>query len=275
MALDLGVTPHGLIDIELGDRRYTFENQVLNAGWAAMLSQVNADTAVPRWLTFGTEATEPDANDPGLLAPALETEREAKAIRYGGQLDVTRLRAYSEATVEFEYAPGELAGEWNELSLAFEPGYRRPFNRALIRDENGVACPLIVLSSEPVKLTLRLRLVFSGWGQRIALPEFGQYGVLTPDSQLAGEQGGLWRQGLPMPRADFGNVLARPEGLAAGNGAVTHYFAVAPSVDWHASRLTLQGGAGQSLCHIDLERPITKPAGLTYYLRAHLQVRRI
>lgn len=274
MAVDLGVSPRGSVEIELDGRRWAFENQVLNTGWRTLLERVTADTAVPRWLSFGTDATEPSAEDPGLLARVPETEREVSAVRFGGLVDAGRLTAYSEASLDFEYPSGALTGEWSELGLAFGAGYNAPFNRALVRDENGVACPLIVLSSQTVRVTLRLRLMFTGWGQRILLPALGQSGLITPDPQIAGKEGGLWRQGLPMPRALLGGVSARPEGLDTGDGRVAHYFAVAPSVDWTASRLTLQGGAGQRLCHIDLDEPITKPAGLAYYLRADLQVGR-
>ena len=276
MAIEFGVVPEGRFEIHSGTGHRRFANTILDAGWREWLHRMPqpAYSLVPQWLCFGEGDSEPSANDTGLESPQFDTQREASNTRHGGLVDAGTLSGYSEVIVDFDYPEGALAGVWQELGLSFAPQGVQPFNRALIRDENGVAAPLVVLGDEPVKVRVRLRLSLKGWGSPLELSDLNTQAVFSLDSNLADDQYGAWRQGLPMLGGEIAGARGRFETLDPDSGMAKVYFGLSPAQMLEASRVSLFGRLGKPLCHLDLDQPLIKPAGRAMYLRAFIHAMR-
>lgn len=168
MAITFGVKATGSIEITVGNAVRKFPNVVLDDGWHRLASKsgLSEGSMVPKWLRFGIGTTEPSESDAGLEERIDSTTKQATSVTYGGLIDATRQSAYSEALVRFDYAAGEITGEWTELGLSYDEDYAEPYNRALVRDENWFPAPLLVLSDQPVTVFVRLRIHFDqDWGR--------------------------------------------------------------------------------------------------------------
>lgn len=275
MALDLGVTPTGQVEIRVGGRARRFDNLVLDAGWASLLARTGDDDGdmVPRWLSFGTGDGDPHPGQGGLEQRVASSEKQASSVEYGGFVDATTLTAYSEAVVRFDYEAGELTGDnWSELGLAYGEGYSEPYNRALIRDENREPVPLVVLSDEPVTVYVRLRLYMTGWGSTVSLNNLGATGTLTVESAVASETEGIWLKGFPIVSAAMGGETGQQEALDLSVPTCKHYFAVSPSGSLSASRIQYRARDGATHLSVDLDPEIEKPDGLALYLRVRITI---
>lgn len=278
MALDLGVEPTGLVEVVTHRQRRRFSNLVLDRGWGALLERMDGDDGamVPRWLSFGTGDSDPEPSDQGLEQRVSSTEKEAESVSYGGQVDAGSLTAYSEAVVRFDYEAGELTGEWVELGLAYGSGASEPYNRALIRDENNVPTPLLVLPSEPVTVYVRLRLHIAGWGKVVSFPvnDQGQESTLNIDPSLASESQGLWLKGLPLKSAVIGGLDGQREGFIPDESSASFYFATSPWESWNASRITVKARDDSPMLRLDLSPRIESPAGTSLHLRFRITMKK-
>ncbi len=276
MALDLGVTPTGQVEIQVGDRRRRFDNLVLDAGWLSLLNRMNdVDGAmVPTWLHFGTGDSDPEPGDIGLEQRSTGTAKAETSREYRGLVDAGNLTAYSEVVVRFDYAAGELTGEWAELGLSYDEGYGEPYNRALVRDENGEPTSLIVMSYQPVTVYARLRLYLTEWGQTVDLSDSidGLTGKLSMEGNIASATQGLWLKGFPTFSAEMGGVTSKAEGFDVTVPTVKQYFAVAPPGAWSASRILFQGRDDVPMLRLDFDPELAKPDGLTLYLRVRVTI---
>lgn len=272
MAIELGVVPEGRFEICSSTQQRRFANTILNTGWREWLHRMPKSEAslIPQWLCFGVGDSEPSTTDAGLELPQLDTEREASSMDHGGLVDAGTLSGFSEVVLDFDYPEGALAGVWQELGLSFAPEGVQPFNRALIRDENGVAVPLVVLTHEAVKVRVRLRLSLKGWGSAFTLSGLNTRAVLSLDGNLADDQFGIWAQGLPMLGGEIAGESARFETLDPDTGTAKVYFGLSPAEALEASRVSFHGRLGKPLCHLDLDEPLVKSAGRAMYLRAFI-----
>lgn len=289
MALDLGVTPTGRVEIQVGERRLAFDNLVLDRGWEALLDRTSGSDGamVPTWLHFGTGDSDPDPADGGLEARANGSAKQAASQIYGGFVDVSTLTMYSEVVVRFDYAAGELTGDdWTELGLSYDQAYAEPYNRALIRDENGAPVPLVVLSDEPVTVYVRLRLYLHGWGHTFGMnsdppASLGQltYGGLpelsctvTLDSNIADPDTGMWKKGFPVATALAGGVRGSQESFDRSTATATMLMDIGRSGAWSASRITYEGRSNAPMIHLDVEPALTKADRTRLFFRPTIQL---
>lgn len=133
-----------------------FDNVVLDIGWDAFASRLQAGAKAPRHLYLGTGTTEPTAQDTGLenLSGTLPGKLESSYTMAGSDY----LERRAEARLVFEYGEGEAEGVWTELGLAYGSSYTEPYNRALFRDENGNATSFTILSDEYLTVYAYLNL---------------------------------------------------------------------------------------------------------------------
>lgn len=265
MALDLGMTPTGEVEIQVGDRRRRFDNLVLDRGWGSLASRSDGPdgSMVPRWLSFGTGDSDPHPSDSGLEQRMAASEKEATSVAYGGLINATVFDAYSEAVVRFDYAAGELTGDnWTELGLAYGSGYSEPYNRALIRDESRVPVPLVVLSDEPVTVYVRLRLHFNGgWGRVVDLSSHipGLTGTVNLDNNIGDGDRNIWRKGLPIHSAIMGGTTGTRESLDLSVPSAVFYYKLWPYTDWSATRITFRGRDNTNFIYLDFDPELVKP----------------
>lgn len=270
--MDLGVRPEGHITIEVdGKPVREFSNIVLNGGWESLLSRMlDADgSMVPKWLYFGTGDSEPSADDPG-LEQRITAGKNHTSIVYGGLTDVSKLIAYSEALVRFDYAPGELSGyRWAELGLAYDNEYAEPYNRALVLDENRIPVPLVVLPDQEVTVYVRLRLYATGWGSRVETGDVR--GVLTMSPNISSPTVGLWRKGFPLQTALLGTLAAIRE---VYNPPSAKFLFVTGST-LSASTIFFRSRDNIGMLQIDLDNPsslITNLTGLNLHFRIEITI---
>lgn len=280
MAIELGVKPTGMVEIIAGSQRRRFSNLVLDDGWASLLSRMGSSDGdmVPRWLSLGTGESEPEQSQEGLEEREASTEREATGVEYGGFVSASSLTAYSEAMVRFEYEPGELTGEWTELGLSYGSGYAEPYNRALIRDENGVPTPLLVMSDEPVTAYIRLRLYMGGWGRSIDLGGRdngafqGHTGTIALEGGIADSENGIWLKGFPIYGAEMGGESSQLEGLDTDQLTAKHYIVFDPSVGAGYSQITFHAREESPMVRLNFSPSIQKPTGVSLHFRARISV---
>lgn len=166
------ISPSGFFKIEKfkadGSKNYEteFKNTVLNVGWDHLLnrvlSSINGSSDIePRYLYLGTGTSEPTPSDLGLQN--VSTTVPGK-IRTGGpsfsasRFDEENQKRISSVTMEFNYGEGEAEGIWTEIGTAFDSNYVEPFNRSLIKDENGNPRSITILSDESLRVTVTLEI---------------------------------------------------------------------------------------------------------------------
>lgn len=277
MAISVGIRPTGQITIEQGGKARTFSNLVLEKGWRSLVSRGSSGSGemVPKWLYFGTGETEPSHDDEALEQVAQHTGKEAASIEYGGFVNASDRTAYSEAIARFDYGPGEITGEWTELGLFYDSDRQEPYNRALVRDENGVPVPLLVLSDQPVTVYVRLRIhLDTEWGREIELGEGmpGVIGTISVDNNIAVDGKGVWQTGLPLITSRAGGRLMTRESLVAEEATSTFSLLVPPFTEWSASRLTLNSGSSTALLHVDFSPVIQKPFTQYVFIRVKVSL---
>jgi hypothetical protein len=273
----LGVKPEGEIAIRLknrdGETWRRFSNIVTDQGWVTMIQKINeADGAMaPKFLRFGLSDEEPSRADTSLIQPAGPIKGHT-SITYGGLVNAGQLIAYSTAFIRFDFAPGELSGQrWAELGLSYNSNGTSLYNRALIRDENGVPVPLVCLPDQSVTVWVRLRLYLNGWGTPVNIG--GVTGTIAMNSGGAqSTTSNMWVRGLPLWDATMAGITSQRERF--NPPSVQQYFAVGPSGSWSASEILFRGRGGQSFMSISLSPFLTRPVGHMLQWRIQLTIER-
>lgn len=163
MNIGFGMSLSGHIRIEKrgsdGEVNYRseFNNLVLDVGWSNLISRTSG--LVPQYLALGTGTTEPVPTDTGLeaVSPTLPLKQRS-ALSYGGSDPSIEMAS---AMQTFEYAQGEAEGVWTELGLSFDSAYSSPYNRSLVRDDQGNPISLTILSDEYLTVYVEIRMYIS------------------------------------------------------------------------------------------------------------------
>lgn len=142
------------------------KNIVLDVGWGHLRDSLMSlgSGHAPLYLHMGTGTTEPTAADAGL---------ESVSSTLGGKVSTSRRKdivgdsGYVAIRQKFEYGEGEAEGVWTELGLAYDAAYTKPYNRSLIRDENGAPSSITVLSDEWLEVWVEIRMYFSAPGEGV------------------------------------------------------------------------------------------------------------
>lgn len=260
-----------IVSGESASRVHKFPNVVLNSGWRELVTRSlenNPDMA-PTWLFFGVSDAEPSPEQTGLIEREAGTANQSVSQTYGGFIDTTYLSAYSEVVLRFDYPAGAMTGEWSEIGLAFDSGYAKPYNRALIADENGVPTPLLVLSHESVTVYVRLRINLAGWGETMQIAE-GVTGILQVKADMADPLRNIWKTGLPITRCLIGGSESKIEKFSLDEASAKHYFYVSQGA-WSASSMNFYSSGGGNHFSFSLAPPIEKPSGKDMVMRFTLK----
>lgn len=145
----------------------TFSNIVLDVGKANLWERAKAGQDVkPEYLFFGTGTTTPTAADTGLesVSGTLPGKLANSSKPYDGTSLAGGLGGTSTVMMTFEYTEGEAEGVWTELGAAYDSAYSNPYNRSLIKDDQGNPTSFTVLSDEflTVYLTLSMEIELVG-----------------------------------------------------------------------------------------------------------------
>ncbi|MCL7941223.1 hypothetical protein M8009_13095 [Halomonas sp. ATCH28] len=139
----------------------TFANLVMTQPFSQLIASLRGDNAwqMARYLYLGTGDSEPTKDDPGLEQRSGLAGKLVSGQTFSNWIDPPNGERWADVTLQFDYAVGEATGEWAEIGAAADDAYAEPYNRSLIRDENGAPTSLVVMSDEAltVYLTLRLR----------------------------------------------------------------------------------------------------------------------
>lgn len=142
-----------------------FKNIVLDVGYDNLIENLFRMRPFPRNLFLGTGTNEPSASDAGLQSrsPTLESKYyagyTAEDAQYVDHPDAPNgYYTKSILHIRFEYGQGEAEGVWNELGLAYDTSYLKPFNRSLFKDEYGNATSVTILSDEYLSVTYTLEM---------------------------------------------------------------------------------------------------------------------
>ena len=272
--MELGVRPEGRVTIEVGDRRLEFDNLVLNSGFDSMMVRaVSADEAmVPKFLRFGTGDEEPVLTDTGLHAPYGPIKAHT-GIAYGGLVDAGTLTAYSQAIVRFDFAPGELSGaRLNELALSYNADGTEVYNRAMIRDENGIATSLVCLPDQAVTVYIRLRLFLRGWGDFIAVN--GITGTIQMNGNIQSTTNGLWIKGFPFLNTLMAGATGLREGYTPGDYGAKFYTPIAPWTTFTSTQIDFRARSNVTMMSLNFGFQLVKPANHSLHFRIRIAVAR-
>lgn len=144
-------------------QRLAFDNVVLNVGVDSYIyfntpSGGSGDQLwwVARYLFLGTGTTAEQATDAGL-----ENRSGTLAGKAGSLISydhITSTPVGSTGTIRYVYGEGEAEGVWTEMGSSNDSSYNLPFNRTLIKDDQGAPISLTVLSDEflTVEYTLNI-----------------------------------------------------------------------------------------------------------------------
>lgn len=208
----IGMNPTGHITIQKhrkGEEPHwqsDFKNIVLDAGWENLkyfLSIEKYGIAKQFYLFLGTGTTAPTPQDPGLesLSSTLGGKyNNNDAIEYGGESGGRS----PTVRLKFEYAEGEAEGVWTELGLAFDEQYSRPYNRSLIKDEDGNPTSLTILSDEFLTVYVTLTMHFATLDETTTImynDQEIQCRIMSLDNDFFDEKhifNSFWGVGLPM-----------------------------------------------------------------------------
>lgn len=127
----------------------TFPNVVLDVGFDNFWSNPSGPLKRDFFshLFLGTGTTAPTRQDAGLEARSGTLAGKGR-VSYEETSGNAAEYKYQRHVARFDYGEGEAEGVWTELGLAESTSYNIPFNRSLIKDENGNPISLTILSDE-------------------------------------------------------------------------------------------------------------------------------
>ena len=197
----------------------SFANVVMDAPFNQLIADLRGSNAwqAAQYLYLGTGDSEPTPDDPGLEQRSSLPAKLASSHVFSNWIDAPYGERWADVTLQFDYAVGEATGEWAEIGAAADAGYAAPYNRALIRDENGAPTSLVVMSDEAltVYLTLRLRegLGFPGRGSTVYRGKTIGFSLTPVNSRYWSNDGyNPWQSG-------YCHKVIRP--LNAGGGTIS------------------------------------------------------
>lgn len=163
LEIGLGVSGRFTLEKRVGDtitERRSWHNVVLDSAFNNLVAALHGTDAytVAQYLFFGTGTTEPTRIDTGLEVRGGLPGKAVAGITTTGYLDGIKGDRFADVVLRYSFGAGEAQGVWTELGTASDAEYTLPFNRALIRDENGYPTPLRVTSEESLTVYLELRL---------------------------------------------------------------------------------------------------------------------
>jgi len=138
-----------------------FHNLVMTGPFNQLIADLRGDNAWQnaQYLFLGTGDSEPTPTDSGLEQRSGLAGKLASSQAFTNWVDPPNGERWADVTLQYDFAVGEATGEWAEIGAAADAGYVAPYNRALIRDENGAPTSLVVLSDEALTVYLTLRLI--------------------------------------------------------------------------------------------------------------------
>lgn len=226
----IGLRPTGIISYEKGKageeahESGKFHNLVLDVGKQHLLDRCPGlnPTFVPPWLYLGTGTTEPTPADTGLenISPTLSAlEANEYQHSHGGTVGADDGIGWSAVTMRFDYGEGVAAGTWTELGVAYDDAYTKPYNRSLVRDENGTPYSITVLADEWLRVYVELRMYFPTYSRRGTFLLNGvekgyTYRLSTDKDSLIGDSdddSNFWLRGIQV-HLTFGNFRTWSDG---------------------------------------------------------------
>lgn len=168
MKVGIGVGLAGRFSVEKRNRNgditwsSEFDNLVLDVGWDNFKQQLidRASHPMPNYLYLGTGTSEPQATDSGLEKVSETLPGKLRTHPSDDEYEDNEEDRWAQVTKKFKYEEGEAEGVWTELGLAYGSDYDAPYNRSLIRDQNGDPVSLTILSDEYLTVYVQLRLYF-------------------------------------------------------------------------------------------------------------------
>ena len=138
-----------------------FHNLVMTGPFNQLIADLRGDNAWQnaQYLFLGTGDSEPTPTDSGLEQRSGLAGKLASSQTFTNWVDPPNGERWADVTLQYDFAVGEATGEWAEIGAADDADYSTPYNRSLIRDENGVPTSLVVLSDEALTVYLTLRLI--------------------------------------------------------------------------------------------------------------------
>lgn len=138
-------------------------NLILQGGLTRMFELMRSSSnswALAQYLFFGKSDIEPTRGDPGLRDPDPRDGKRYNSYELRTFNDPQNLLKWTEASLRYSFNVGELTGTWNEVGTRSSSGITEgyAFNRALIRDINGVPNPLVIEADEALEVEFTFRL---------------------------------------------------------------------------------------------------------------------
>ena len=279
-----------------------FHNLVMTGPFNQLIADLRGDNAWQnaQYLFLGTGDSEPTPTDSGLEQRSGLAGKLASSQAFTNWVDPPNGERWADVTLQYDFAVGEATGEWAEIGAAADAGYTAPYNRALIRDENGVPTSLVVMSYEAltVYLTLRLREGL-GFPVRGSTTYRGQAigFTLTPldsrywsDDAYSPWQSGYAHRVVELLNAGGGDLsfttppwpASNPDSSASPSVSLAHDLASrtttasvslrdsASDVEIHGIAFGPTGSIADWIYRLDFDAPLVKPAYDTLTFQASI-----
>lgn len=139
-----------------------FPNTLLQYAVTELLYRMNLRYGdgweLAQYFFLGTDDTETSLNDPGLLNRSTLPGKLYHTVSFDELNDAQNKLKWNEVTLRYSYSAGEAQGVWKEFGCADSSEYSIAFNRALVRDSNGVPAELHVQADETLDVAITFRI---------------------------------------------------------------------------------------------------------------------